>query len=122
MKPLGKLAGVAEAATGLTGLTCDSAGVVIIPRPESPASLLKCRRENLPSIDVSRDLRSVRHRTLQHPGGLVRIDLIGGNPVDLEFDHDRRFPIDDADPDRDLRADFEIAVLLRKPALTREDA
>src|SRR6266478_9570074 len=97
MKPLGKLAGVAEAGAGLAGLTCDSAGAVIIPKPESPASLPKWRRDNLPSIDVPRDIRSVRHRTLHHPGGLLRIDLIGGNPVDLEFDHDRRFPIDDAD-------------------------
>ena len=58
-------------------LSAASAGGAARPSAESPASFAKCRRENLENIDFL-------------PSGL-RIDLVGGNPVDLEGDRRRGF-------------------------------
>src|SRR5882757_11010989 len=96
MKPLGKLAACGTD-TGLARFVCAAAGAAVMPSPNAPANLPKCRRENLPSIDALRGVGLVRHRAELRPGCLIRIDLIGRNPVDLKFDHDRRFAIDDAD-------------------------
>src|SRR5476649_2275780 len=107
MKPLGKLASCRTDA-GPAGLVCAAAGALVRPSPSAPASLPKCRRENLPSIDAPRGVCLVRHRAELWPGRLVWIDLIGGNPVDLEFDHDRRLTIDDADAAEIFRAHRQI--------------
>ena len=42
---------------------------------------------------------------------LVRIDLIGGNPVDLEFDPDRRFGIDESDAPKILKPIARLTIM-----------
>src|SRR6516165_1871185 len=108
MNPLGKLAGLCGAVVGAVWLSSATAGPPAIPRPRSPASLPKCRRENLPRIDVPRDACFVRRRALPRLAGLVRIDLIGGDPVDFKLHHDRRLAVDNADASEIFRAHGEI--------------
>src|SRR5262249_25734412 len=93
---------------GLLRLTFDKAGLAAMPRPRNPASLPKCRRESLSRIDVPRNLYFVRRRALQHFVGLEWIDLIDRNPVYLEFHHNRRLAVNNADAPEIFRAHREI--------------
>ena len=61
-----------------------------------------------------------RHHEIAGPLAASFQDVDLRRPAAIVGQQPERRP--DAGPDRDLRADFEIAVLLRKPALTREDA
>src|SRR5580700_3505303 len=103
-KPAGNLAGSGAA---MVLLSCAVAGPNM-PRPARPASLAKFLRENLPAIVVPRQACLDRRRALLRLVRLIWIELIGGNAVDLELHHPRRFAIDNTDAAEPFRAHGEV--------------
>ena len=77
---------------GFASRSSDFAGVAAIPSAEKPASFAKCRRENLPNMDFSRQnlLNPILPFRLK-ARYISRIDSSSGNPVDFELDGNYSF-------------------------------